>query len=301
MPEPAQSEPATSVSPSDVAGEELATQESASHSPAQASPTETNAASEPESTGLVMSELSAVEPIKSSHLSAPLASTSGEAAHGHQASSPKSPATLEPLATGSLTELPMFAPFGSDYCFPPKPSPKRAEGSLAQNAPGRRPDAQGSLGKPAATSESESFASSGATMPLNDEYKDSEEAATPDSQSSTRRNSTSTVVPPKSASERQPRCKHGVPYATTCQCDQTCEAIAHVKKGEPVPPPPLPKLYVPRAFAELRRCPSCDRQFESLGQTRTEAERLAWVIEEHWPCLVHLMLTRRIEPAFADE
>lgn len=220
----------------------------------------------------------------------------------------------------------MFAPFGSDYCFPPKPSPKRAEGSLAQNAPGRRPDAQGSLGKPAATSESESFASSGATMPLNDEYKDSEEAATPDSQSSTRRNSTSTVVPPKSASERQPRCKHGVPYATTCQCDQTCEAIvrrisdspleerrnllmispllhtqAHVKKGEPVPPPPLPKLYVPRAFAELRRCPSCDRQFESLGQTRTEAERLAWVIEEHWPCLVHLMLTRRIEPAFADE
>lgn len=62
-------------------------------------------------------------------------------------------------------------------------------------------------------------------MPLPDQPVEREAAPMPESQSSTRRNSVSTIVPPGSASERRSRCKDRVKYATTCQCDQTEEAI----------------------------------------------------------------------------
>ncbi|BGP58637.1 hypothetical protein JCM8202_006385 [Rhodotorula sphaerocarpa] len=66
-------------------------------------------------------------------------------------------------------------------------------------------------------------------------------------------------------------------------------------------PKPLPNLIVPRVLAVEEYCPSCTRRFDPIGRRRTEQERLEVVLEDHWPCMVHLIMTGRMHANFGEQ
>ncbi|GAA5988771.1 hypothetical protein JCM10908_006163 [Rhodotorula pacifica] len=196
--------------------------------------------------------------------------------------------TLTPLASGSLTEVPCFSVFGHDYSFPPKRTNSSSEaGSARTAAPAEKktPAGDKAAGKLSAASGTAESATEHHETPVQVIGHHAEESRGEHT----------------GAKAHQRRDPERVAYATTCSCHIHEEEIACVKKKEPMPPVAIPQLFLPRVLAQLRRCPSCDRLFSPIGTVHTEKERLLNLMEEHWPCIVHLTLTGRIEAAFADE
>ncbi|GAA5988521.1 hypothetical protein JCM10908_003604 [Rhodotorula pacifica] len=203
----------------------------------------------------------------------------------------------------------VFSTFGDDYKFPPVQvhAEESPEGSLTTTPASEKKQTEGGLVMEELTqleAVAESLAEVQMCNGVTGKRQDAQaEAAAANGGAAAVKTTTDRRVSSGGPSARTRRQSYatGITLATTCNCDLGDPEIARAKKHLSAAPKPTPKLYIPRAFCEMRRCPSCDRDYNPIGHTHTEKERLACILEDHWPCLIHLTLTGRLEAVFAEE